>query len=147
MNAKKQSKHLKKLRKQLLASDPEMVGCAITEADRRNLGKMSAVIDHDHKHGHSHGFHRHVHSQKEKKAVLNRLSRVVGHIESIKRMVEHDDDCSQILIQLAAVRSAINNTGKVVLKNHIQHCIVEAIEQGDEETIQALNEAVDRFVK
>lgn len=103
--------------------------------------------DHDHVHNHGQQFHRHVHSDKEKRAVLNRLSRVVGHIESIKKMVERGEDCSQILVQLAAVRSAINNTGKVVLKNHIQHCIVEAIEQGDEETIQALNDAVDRFVK
>ena len=112
---------------------------------------MSLPSDHDHDHEHEHchisGFHRHVHNQKEKKAIINRLSRVVGHIESIKRMVEHDEDCSQILVQLAAVRSAVNNTGKVVLKNHIQHCIVEAIVQGDEKTIQALNDAVDRFVK
>lgn len=52
-----------------------------------------------------------------------------------------------MLIQLAAVRSAINNTGKVILKNHLDHCIVEAIEQNDMETIRALDEAIDKFIK
>jgi len=103
--------------------------------------------DHPHIHPHAHGFHRHVHSNAEKKAIINRLSRAIGHLESIKRMVSSDEDCSQILIQLAAVRSAINNTGKVVLKNHISQCIVEAVEQGDDETIETLNDAIDRFVK
>ena len=75
--------------------------------------------------------HHHVHSDQEKKAVINRLSRAIGHLQSIKSMVENDRDCSEILIQLAAVKSAVNNTGKLVLKEHIAHCIVEAIESGD----------------
>ncbi len=91
--------------------------------------------------------HKHVHSQDEKRAVINRLSRVAGHIEAIKHMVENDQDCSQILIQLAAVRSAINNTGKLVLKKHISQCIVEAVKQGDEETVRELNNAIDKFMK
>ena len=62
-------------------------------------------------------------------------------------MVENDEDCSQVLIQLAAVRAAINNTGNTVLKNHISHCIVEAVEQGDMEAIKMLNNAIDMFVK
>ena len=70
-----------------------------------------------------------------------------GHLEAVKRMVERDEDCSEVLIQLAAVRSAINNTGKVILKNHLDHCIVEAIEQNDMETIRALDEAIDKFIK
>ena len=102
--------------------------------------------DHEHPHDHSHA-HGHVHSDEEKRAVVNRISRAIGHLESIRRMVESDADCSEVLIQLAAVRSAINNTGKVVLKNHIDHCIVEAVEEGDESAIAALNEAIDKFVK
>ena len=94
-----------------------------------------------------HGTHRHIHSDKEKKAVINRLSKAAGHIEAIKRMVENDEDCSQGLIQLAAVRAAINNTGNTVLKNHISHCIVEAVEQGDTEAVKMLNSAIDMFVK
>lgn len=90
---------------------------------------------------------RHIHSAEEKKAVLNRLSRAIGHMEAIKRMVERDADCSDVLIQLAAVRSAINNTGKTVLKNHMNHCVVEAVEENDMEVLQHLNEAIDRFMK
>lgn len=101
---------------------------------------------HPHTHIHSHG-HRHVHSEEEKKAVINRLSKAIGHMEAVKRMVEKDADCSEVLIQLAAIRSAINNTGKVVLKNHINHCIVEAVEENDQEAIEMLNQAIDKFVK
>ena len=103
--------------------------------------------EHDHDHEHGHVFHKHIHSQAEKRAVNNRLSKAAGHIEAIKRMVENDVDCSEILIQLAAVRAAINNTGNLVLKNHISHCIVEAVKEGDEQAIKDLNNAIDRFLK
>lgn len=103
--------------------------------------------ENDPAHAPDHTHHAYVHSQAEKKAVINRLSKAAGHIEAIKRMVENDVDCSQILIQLAAVRAAINNTGNLVLKNHISHCIVEAVEEGDEQAIEDLNKAIDRFIK
>lgn len=105
------------------------------------------VHKHNHSHGNLHGEHHHVHSQEEKKAVMNRLSKAIGHLESVRRMVERDEDCSEVLIQLAAVRSAINNTGKLVLKNHINHCIVEAVEEDDEKAIELLNQAIDKFIK
>ena len=104
--------------------------------------------DHTHSHPHSHGgHHHHVHSDEEKTAVINRLSRAIGHLESVKRMVQRDEDCSDVLIQLAAVRNAINNTGKLIMKNHISHCIVEAIEADDMESVEALNKAIYRFIK
>ena len=111
-------------------------------------------IEHCHEHSHSHEHmhdhmheHGHVHSPEEKKAVINRLSKAIGHLEAVKRMVKKDADCSDVLIQLAAVRSAINNTGKVVLKNHLNHCIVEAVEENDMEAIERLNQAIDKFMK
>ena len=91
--------------------------------------------------------HRHTHSEEEKKVVLNRLSRAIGHLEAVKKMVERDEDCSDVLIQLAAVRNAINNTGKVVLKNHISSCLVEAVKENDMEVVEALNAAIDSFIK
>lgn len=97
-----------------------------------------------HTHGHSHG---HTHSHAHTKAVLNRLSRAIGHLESIRRMVEDGRDCSEVLIQLSAVKSAINNTGKVILQDHIEHCIVDAIESGDNQALDELNKAIDRFMK
>lgn len=97
-----------------------------------------------HHHGHSHG---HTHSHAHTKAVLNRLSRAIGHLESIRRMVEDGRDCSEVLIQLSAVKSAINNTGKIILQDHIEHCIVDAIESGDNQALEELNKAIDRFMK
>ena len=102
--------------------------------------------DHSHDHGHDHS-HSHGHVHTNTKAVLNRLSRAIGHLESIKRMVEDGRDCSEVLIQLSAVKSAINNTGKVILKDHIEHCMVDAVESGDQKAIEELTEAIDRFMK
>ena len=107
-----------------------------------------------HAHSHTHVLedgtvvtHTHTHSHEHTKAVLNRLSRAIGHLESIKRMVEDGRDCSEVLIQLSAVKAAINNTGKVILQDHIQHCLVDAIESGDRKEIEELNKAIDRFIK
>lgn len=104
------------------------------------------VHSHEHEHNHEHG-HSHGHVHTNTKAVLNRLSRAIGHLESIKRMVEDGRDCSEVLIQLSAVKSAINNTGKVILKDHIEHCMVDAVESGDHKAIEELTEAIDRFMK
>ena len=109
------------------------------------------VLEHTHgeqEHVHTHdGTHPHHHSHAQTKAVLNRLSRAIGHMESIKRMVEEGRDCSEVLIQLSAVKSAINNTGKIILQDHIEHCIVDAVEHGDRVAIKELEKAIDRFMK
>ena len=106
--------------------------------------KESEGHTHNHTHGHS---HTHTHDPQQIKAVLNRISRAIGHLESIKKMIENGRDCSEVLIQLSAVKSAINNTGKVILQDHIQHCLVDAVESGDMEAINELNKAIDRFMK
>lgn len=81
------------------------------------------------------------------KAVINRISRVTGHMESIKRMVEEGRDCSEILIQLSAVRAAINNIGRIILQDHIDHCVVDAVKTGDKEVLEQLNNAIGKFLK
>ena len=86
-------------------------------------------------------------THKNQKAVINRLSRAIGHLEAVKRMVEHGDDCCDVLIQLSAVKSAINNTGKVILKEHLEGCIVSAIKDGDENATSELYKAIDSFIK
>ena len=104
--------------------------------------------DHNHEHAHSHDHaegHGHVHENTQ--AVLNRLSRALGHLESVRKMVENGRDCSEVLIQIAAVRAAITNIGKVILQDHIQHCIVDAVEHDDEQALDALCQAIDKFVK
>ena len=104
--------------------------------------------DHNHEHAHSHDHaegHGPVHENTQ--AVLNRLSRAIGHLESVRKMVENGRDCSEVLIQIAAVRAAITNIGKVILQDHIQHCIVDAVEHDDEQALDALCQAIDKFVK
>ena len=81
------------------------------------------------------------------KAVLNRLSRAAGHINAIKKMVEDGRDCSDVLIQLSAVKAEIVNTSKVILKDHMDHCIVDAIEHNDPESLEQFKKAIDQFIK
>ena len=90
---------------------------------------------------------RHFHTHENQKAVVNRLARAIGHMNKVKRMVEEGQDCAEILVQLAAVRSAIDNTGKVILNDHIRHCMVDAIQLGDESSIDDLCDAVEKFMK
>ncbi len=99
-----------------------------------NPDTTSAEISHQHTHQHTH-------------AVLNRMSRAIGHMEAVKRMVEDGRDCSEVLIQIAAVRSAINNIGKLILEDHISHCIVDAVEHGDHQALEDLKIAIEQFVK
>ena len=102
----------------------------------------------EHAYMHAHGIaHSHGHVHENQKAVINRLARAIGHLEKVKRMVEEGYDCSEVLVQLAAVRSAIDNTGKVILQDHMRHCMVDAVAAGDEEAINDLCQAIDKFMK
>ena len=87
------------------------------------------------------------HSHADTQQVLNRLSRAIGHLQSVKRMVEEGRDCSEVLVQIAAVRSAIDNTGKVILQDHLKHCIVDAAREGDQQAIDDLCNAIDKYMK
>lgn len=91
--------------------------------------------------------HTHKHSHENTKAVVNRLSRAIGHLESVKRMVQDERDCTEVLIQLAAVTSALNNAGKIILQEHIESCIVVAVQSGDKKAIDDLNKAIAQFIK
>ncbi len=100
------------------------------------------MSDEEHSYVHTHG---HIHENQ--KAVVNRLARAIGHLEKVKRMVEEGHDCTDVLVQLAAVRSALDNTGKVILKDHMRHCMVDAVAGGDEDAIDDLCLAIDKFMK
>ena len=80
------------------------------------------------------------------KAILNRIARAIGHLNAVKKMIEAGRDCSDVLVQLSAVKSEIANTSKVILKDHLDHCIVRAIRENDEETMQHLKAAIDQLL-
>ena len=115
---------------------------------------MTDELIHDHAYLHAHGIehtHDHAHGNghvnENTRAVLNRLSRAIGHRQSVKRMVEEGRDCSEVLVQIAAVRSAIDNTGKIILQDHLKHCIIDAAQEGDLQAIDDLCQAIDKYMK
>lgn len=112
--------------------------------DHNDSQEYEAIHSHIQEHVHD---HTHPHHHENTKAVLNRMSRAIGHMESIKKMVEDGRDCSEVLIQIAAVRAAINNIGKIILEDHINHCVVDAVETGDEQVLKDLQDAINKFVK
>jgi DNA-binding FrmR family transcriptional regulator len=88
--------------------------------------------------------HRHKHTR----AVINRLSRIEGHVRSIKTMVEEGRDCSDILVQIAAVRSAVGQVGRVVLEDHVESCLLTAAADGTaDEVWMDLQKAFGVFLK
>lgn len=92
--------------------------------------------------------HEHAHAHPNKKKVINRLARIEGHVRSIKTMVDNDRDCSEVLIQLAAVRNALESTAKVILKDHLEHCILHALEKGDgSKSLEDFEAAIDQYLR
>lgn len=87
------------------------------------------------------------HKHESTKAVINRMARAIGHMEAIKVMVKDGRDCSEVLIQIGAVKSALNNIGKIILKDHVDHCVVKAIKTGDQKVLSDLSDAIDKFIK
>jgi CsoR family transcriptional regulator, copper-sensing transcriptional repressor len=95
---------------------------------------------HDSEHD---GEHRHEHHQQ----VLNRLARIEGHVRAIKRMVDEDTPCPEVLTQIAAVRSALNSVGRVILEDHLKSCMVEAVEKDDyKRALADLKNSLDKFI-
>ena len=103
----------------------------------------------EYKHEHSHSNHKH--SDEDYKKLINRMSRIIGHANSVKTMIEEHRDCTEILIQISAVKCALNNLGKKILEDHIMKCIVDVVgeEQLEEKQklLEDLNDAIDKFVR
>lgn len=95
---------------------------------------------HDH-----HSAHAHFHSAEEKKKQINRLAKVIGHLQHVKVMIENDEDCADVLMQLSASKSALNGLGKEIINEHISHCIYHAIEDGDMEALEEFQKAIKKF--
>ena len=86
------------------------------------------------------------HTHEHTKAVLNRMSRAIGHMNAVKKMIEGGRDCSDVLIQLSAIKSEITGVSKVILKDHIDHCILDAVKENDEDAIENLKGAIDKLL-
>ena len=86
-------------------------------------------------------------SEKEKRSMLNRLSRIEGQVRGIRKMVENSAYCPDILIQVSAVNAALNSFNKVLLAEHIRTCVTEDIREGKEETIDELVVVLQKLMK
>lgn len=87
------------------------------------------------------------HSHPQRESVLKRLARIEGHVRAVKRMVEEDTACPDVLVQIAAVRAALNGVGRLILEDHMQGCMVKAAQDGDfEGAFHDLKKSLDRFI-
>ena len=102
----------------------------------------------EHAVGHSHDAeHPHVHSEESLRRIVNRLSRIEGHIRGIKLMVQESRPCPDVLVQVAAVRGALDRVSRIILDEHLTECIGRAAKQGNiEAEIEELKAALDRFL-
>lgn len=116
------------------------VGTSHTHVD-----EQGNVITHTHSMEHTHD-HGHYHSPEEKKRQLNRMARAIGHLQKVKSMMENDEDCADVLIQISAVNAALRNLGKEIINEHMTHCIVHAIEEGDATAVEEFKKAVKKFM-
>ncbi len=88
------------------------------------------------------------HHHSNQKQVINRLSRIEGHVRSVKKMVNDDRDCSEVLLQIAAIRKALDSTAKIIFAEHLQHCLVHAIrEEESEQALHDFQKALDHYIR
>lgn len=80
------------------------------------------------------------------KEVGNRLARIAGHVQGIKKMLEEGQACEEILVQLSAVQSAVKNVSRIILVDHLEHCVIDAVKEGNEvEALAKLGHALKKF--
>jgi DNA-binding FrmR family transcriptional regulator len=101
----------------------------------------------EHNHNHSHSTHDHVHSEESLRKIVNRLSRIEGHVRGIKSMVQQNTPCPDVLLQIAAVRGAIDKVARIVLDEHLTECVARAAKNGNiDAEMEELKAALDRFL-
>jgi DNA-binding FrmR family transcriptional regulator len=95
----------------------------------------------------SRDIHPHVHDPESLRRIVNRLARIEGHIRGIKTMVQESRPCPDVLVQVAAVRGALDRVARIILDEHLTECISRAAEAGNiEDEIAELKAALDRFL-
>ncbi|MBI5209307.1 MAG: metal-sensing transcriptional repressor [Elusimicrobia bacterium] len=94
--------------------------------------------------GHAGGGHN---PHKNASDVQHRLARIEGHVRAIRRMAAEGVPCPDVLVQIAAVRAALNGVGRIILSDHLRDCVVKAVhEKKSEKTLRDLMRSMDRFI-
>jgi DNA-binding FrmR family transcriptional regulator len=128
----------------------------LTEESSSSSQKAEHTYHHYHDHNHEHtdhtpvegeSVHPHIHSEESLRRIVNRLSRIEGHIRGIKTMVQQNTPCPDVLLQIAAVRGALDKVARIVLDEHLTECIGRAAQEGNIDVeIAQLKAALDRFL-
>lgn len=85
---------------------------------------------------------------KHNKQVIERLSGIEGHIRGIKKMMEEGKDCDDVLIQLSAVQAGIKSLSIIILQDHLDHCILDAVNEGrGSEVVEKFSHALKHVLK
>ncbi|SKB14504.1 conserved hypothetical protein [Planktothrix sp. PCC 11201] len=108
--------------------------------------ELNNLLEHHHHHP-EHSSHPHIHSEESLRKIVNRLSRLEGHIRGVKTMVQENRPCPDVLIQIAAIRGALDRVARIILDEHLSECVARAAKEGNIDVeIEALKTALDRFL-
>lgn len=120
----------------------------VTHAHSVPEGTVTSAINVPKRAGAGARSHQHDHPHHKRDAVIRRLKRAEGHLAAVRRMVEDGRDCPDILIQIAAVRAALDATSRVVLADHVESCLHDAGQNGDPEAAWTnLRQALESFIR
>ncbi|KAA0544594.1 metal-sensing transcriptional repressor [Bacillus sp. BGMRC 2118] len=87
------------------------------------------------------------HSDEVKRNLVSRLNRIEGQIRGVKGLIEKDTYCDDVITQISAIQSALNSVGKILLEGHLKSCVVERIQEGDDEVIDEFLVTIQRLMK
>lgn len=83
----------------------------------------------------------------DKESLLRRLGRIEGQVRGVTRMVSEDAYCIDVLTQIGAIKSAIDQVGMLLLEDHVKHCVTESVQRGEQARVDELVKAVGRFAR
>lgn len=87
-----------------------------------------------------------VHTHTSTASVVARLARIEGHVRGVKKMVEEGKECDEVLLQISAVQAAIRKVAQIILKDHLEHCLIDAVKDGSEaEALEKLSKAIEKL--
>ena len=80
------------------------------------------------------------------KSIDNRLAAIEGHVRAVHQMLTEDKECEEILLQISAIEGSLSKLGKIILKEHLNHCVKEGIERGDVDILTRFNTVLDKYL-
>lgn len=80
------------------------------------------------------------------KSIDNRLAAIEGHVRAVRQMLTEDKECEEILLQISAIEGSLSKLGKIILKEHLNHCVKEGIERGDVDILKRFNTVLDKYL-